>query len=42
LAALRKIQEDSVVQAWYQAKVERDGGKLKGKAIVAVMRLAAL
>lgn len=40
LATLRKIQEDAAVRAWYQAKVERDGG-LKGKAIVAVMRKLA-
>lgn len=37
LAALRLIQRDAVVRAWYEAKVARDGG-LKGKALVAVMR----
>lgn len=36
-AALRVIQQDRVFQAWYERKVERDGGK-KGRAIVAVMR----
>ena len=36
-AALRLIRDDAVAQAWYQRKVERDGG-LKSKAIMAVMR----
>lgn len=36
-AALRLIQKDLIVRAWYQAKVLRDGG-IKHKAIVAIMR----
>jgi len=38
LAALRLIQSDSVVRAWYAKKVRRDGGRQKSKAIVAIMR----
>lgn len=38
LAALRLIQHDPVVRAWYLRKVERDGGRQKMKAVVAVMR----
>lgn len=38
LAVLRLIQKDAVVRAWYDAKVARDGGKVKSKAVVAVMR----
>jgi transposase len=38
--ALRLIYRDALVQAWYQRKVECDGG-LKGKAIMAVMRKLA-
>lgn len=38
LAALRLIQYDPVVRAWYLRKVERDGGRLKMKGVVAVMR----
>jgi hypothetical protein len=37
MAALRLIQKDGIIKAWYERKVARDGGK-KGKAIVAVMR----
>jgi transposase len=37
LAALRWIQRDPLVSAWYAAKVKRDGG-VKMKAVVAVMR----
>jgi transposase len=37
LAALRLIQWDPVASAWYQRKVDRDGGT-KMKAVVAVMR----
>jgi transposase len=40
LAALRLIQNDPIVQCWYQRKVQRDGGH-KGKAIVAIMRKLA-
>lgn len=38
LAALRLIQKESIIQQWYQHKVNRDGGRLKMKAVVAVMR----
>jgi hypothetical protein len=38
LAALRLISNDPVVQAWYQRKVARDGGRYKNRAVVAVMR----
>jgi len=40
LAALRMIQVkgDGVVRAWYLRKVKRDGGRMKMKAVVAVMR----
>lgn len=38
LAALRLIQSDPVVRAWYAKKVRRDGGRQKSKAIVAIMR----
>ena len=38
LAALRLIQDDPVVRAWYGKKVVRDGGKVKNKAVIAVMR----
>lgn len=38
LAALRLIQTDPVVAAWYRKKVQRDSGGSKLKAVVAVMR----
>ena len=38
LAALRLIQDDPVVRAWYDKKVARDGGKIKNKAVIAVVR----
>jgi transposase len=38
LAVLRWIQNDPIAKAWYEAKVARDGGRLKGKAVVALMR----
>lgn len=38
LAALRLIRSDAVARAWYAKKVKRDGGKMKNKAVVAVMR----
>jgi transposase len=41
LAALRWIRDDSVVRRWYEAKVRRQGGTLKTKAVVAVMRKLA-
>ena len=37
-AALRLIRDDEVVQAWYRSKVQRDGGRIKSKAIIAIMR----
>jgi transposase len=39
-AALRGLYRDPIIQAWYQNKVARDGGR-KGKAIVAIMRKLA-
>lgn len=41
LAVLRLLQSDPVVKAWYLKKVQRDGGKLKMKGVVAVMRKLA-
>ena len=38
MAALRMIKKDPIVRAWYARKVARDGGKMKLKAVVAVMR----
>jgi len=38
LAALRLIQDDPVVRAWYGKKVVRDGGRMKNKAVIAVTR----
>ena len=38
LAVLRWIQKDAVARAWYEKKVQRDGGKIKAKALVALMR----
>ena len=35
---LRWIQDDPIARAWYEQKVQRDGGKVKGKALVALMR----
>ena len=40
MAALRFIQKDGVIGAWYEKKVKRDGG-VKMKALVAVMRKLA-
>jgi len=42
MAALRFIQRDEVVKAWYTAKVQRLGGRAKTSAVVAVMRKLAL
>lgn len=39
--AMRLIKTDPVVRAWYEKKVSRDGGKVKMKALVAVMRKLA-
>lgn len=36
-AAMRWVYHDPIVQKWYQAKVQRDGG-LTGKAMIAVVR----
>ena len=41
LAALRLIEENAVVRAWYERKVEREAGKAKLKAVTAVMRKLA-
>jgi hypothetical protein len=41
LAALRLIQNDSMVGRWYERKVVRDGGKVKNKAVIAVVRKLA-
>ena len=38
LAVLRLLQKDPVVRAWYDKKVARQGGHLKSKAIIAIMR----
>jgi transposase len=42
LAVLRLIQSDVVIRAWYAKKVRRQGGKMKSKAVVAVMRKLVL
>jgi transposase len=42
MAALRLIQADPVVRAWYAKKVHRQGGHAKAKAVVAVMRKLVL
>lgn len=41
MAVLRLIQHEPRFKAWYARKVERDGGKMKLKAIVALMRKLA-
>lgn len=38
MCALRMVKNDPIVRAWYHRKVERQGGDMKIKAIVAVMR----
>ena len=40
MAVLRLIHGNSIIKAWYQKKVIRDGG-IKKKAIVAIMRKLA-
>jgi len=40
MAALRLIQHDKIIKAWYSKKISRDGG-MKMKAIVAIMRKLA-
>lgn len=42
LAALRLIQNDRLTKAWYEKKLRRDGGKVRQKAVVAVMRKLVL
>lgn len=42
MAALRLIQWDPVIRAWYAKKVKRQGGQAKPKAVVAVMRKLVL
>ena len=37
LAVCRWLQSDAVVRAWYEKKVQRDGGR-KAKAVIALMR----
>lgn len=41
MAVLRLIQHEPRFKVWYGRKVERDGGKMKLKAIVALMRKLA-
>lgn len=41
MAALRFVMKDACFDAWYQRKVERDGGKHKLKAVIALMRKLA-
>lgn len=41
LAVLRLIRDHALARAWYDAKVARDGGKQKKKALVAIMRKLA-
>lgn len=36
--ALRLIYRDPRVKAWYERKLARDGGRRKGRAVVAIMR----
>lgn len=42
MATLRMLKANRVVRAWYAAKVVRDGGRTKRRAVVAVMRKLAL
>lgn len=42
LAALRLLKDDPVVGAWYAKKVKRQAGKLKSKAVIAIMRKLVL
>jgi transposase len=41
LASLRLLHTDDVARAWYAKKVARDGGVMKKKAVVALMRKLA-
>ena len=38
MAALRLITGNPIVSAWYAKKVRRDGGRVKMKAVIAVVR----
>ena len=40
-AALRFIQREPIARAWYAKKVKRQGGRLRSKAVVALMRKLA-
>jgi len=40
MLALRKVQRDPVIRAWYQKKIARDGG-MKKKGLIAIMRKLA-
>jgi transposase len=42
LAALRLVQRHPVVNAWYQKKVQRQGGLAKPKAVIPIMRKLVL
>lgn len=42
LAVLRWIQHDAVARAWYDKKVRRQGGRIRSKAVVALMRKLSL
>ncbi len=42
MTALRFIHRSAVVKAWYDKKVQRQGGQMKLKAVVAVMRKLTL
>ena len=35
---MRLVQDDPVIKTWYERKVARDGGRFKGRALIAVMR----
>jgi transposase len=35
---MRLVQKDPVIKTWYERKVARDGGRFKGRALIAVMR----
>lgn len=38
LAVLRWIQKDPTARAWYEAKLARDGGRIRRRALIALMR----
>lgn len=35
---MRLVQKGAVIKTWYERKVARDGGRFKGRALIAVMR----